>query len=144
MTSAERKYCVRSRSWFKPARKNSGVNELCLWNDMFRANVMIIWPVTDAQMRDAMKFYAVPDDDFGPLHEGCAKFVNTLPPDDRRFIFLAATKTQALLLANAAHEFHHCAGDLLKGRGIHQAPEYDETGAYLTGWLMEEFALRAI
>jgi hypothetical protein len=137
VTSAQSKYCLRSKSWFKPAKKNGGVNELYLWNETFGFAVLTAWPVDDTLMRQGLKFHkcVVPDSEIRPLEKNGAKAV--FEGTGRYFIFL--TRDDDAIFSDIPHEAFHVVADALLARGIKPDLESgEESWAYTIGWLTSE------
>jgi len=137
MTKAERKYCVKSRNWFRDGRRNGGVSELYLWNEMLMFGVLFAWPVTNEQMHKALKGYGCELQD-SVLHDRGAEYVNDTK-DDRHFVFFTEGAIKEDVRArNISHECLHVVGAALRHRGIPLNFDSEEIYAYLLGWMVGE------
>lgn len=133
---------LQSRSWFKPASKNGGVNELCLQNETFGFLVIAAWPVTNDQMFKALKFYKAPHKEVRPLNENSSKCV--LHPEKSRY-YIFFTEQSCRRVSDIAHESFHAVCDAMIQRGIEPHKESgEEAWAYTLGWLTNEVLSKVI
>lgn len=131
-TSAQKKYCFLSKSWFKPARKNNGVNELYLWNETYEFGTMIVWPVNDKQVKQCLKFHKYKGPKPGPM--GSAKILFRYKGGPN-FLFFTDVNVRAIV-----HEAVHLISAEMDHRNIPSTSKCGETEtwAYLMEWLVDE------
>lgn len=136
--SAQKRYCKLGPDWFKPARKNKGVNELYLSNDTFDFHVMAVWNVTEKQMKQCLKHYK---------WRGRFNLLRSLPPGSAKCIFpvngspyyMFFTPGHGSTLNCIVHECMHVVVSEMLRRGIEPKSQAgDETWAYVMGWLVEQ------
>lgn len=135
MTRPASRWLLFSKDWFKPAKRNDGVNELYLWCEVYCFGVLVSWPCTHQQMLQSLEFYEfdAKAHQLGELRPHGAKYI-TDRGDGRHWIYF--TKETCAKPQHIVHECFHCVAEAMIQRGISPGPDAgDEAWAYLTGWL---------